>query len=55
VQRLLGGNWLTIRSARVRSGGGFRLDRGLPAGTYRVKTTPTDLLLAGSSAPIRVP
>lgn len=55
VQRLLAGNWLTIRSARVRGGGTFRLDRGLPIGTYRVRTAATGLLLPGSSAPIRVP
>jgi SpoIID/LytB domain protein len=55
VQRLLAGNWLTIRSARVSGGGTFRLDRALPIGTYRVKTGATTELLAGASAPIRVP
>jgi hypothetical protein len=55
VQRLLAGNWLTIRSARVGGGGTFRLDRALPVGTYRVKTGATTELLAGASAPIRVP
>jgi hypothetical protein len=55
VQRLLRGNWLTIRSARVTSQGAFRLDRSLPMGTYRVKTAATSELLAGASEPIRVP
>jgi hypothetical protein len=55
VQRLLAGNWLTIRSARAGEDGAFRLDRGLPVGTYRVTTPPTSLLLAGASPPIRVP
>jgi stage II sporulation protein D len=55
IQRLLAGNWLTIRSARVSSGGDFHLDRGLPTGTYRVRTAATALLLAGASSPIRVP
>ena len=55
VQRLLRGNWLTIRSAQVSTQGAFRLDRGLPSGTYRVKTAATGELLAGASAPIRVP
>jgi SpoIID/LytB domain protein len=55
VQRLLRGDWLTIRSARVRSGGAFRLQRGLPSGTYRVKTASTPSLRAGASPPIRVP
>jgi SpoIID/LytB domain protein len=55
VQRLLRGNWLTIRSANVSTQGAFRIDRGLPTGTYRVKTAATGELLAGASAPIRVP
>ncbi len=55
VQRLLRGNWLTIRSARADGDGAFRLDRDLPVGTYRVTTPPTGLLLAGASRPIRVP
>jgi stage II sporulation protein D len=55
VQRLLSGNWLTIRSARAGEDGAFRLDRDLPVGTYRVTTPATQLLLAGASPAIRVP
>jgi stage II sporulation protein D len=55
VQRLLAGNWLTIRNARAGEDGAFRLDRGLPVGTYRVTTPATGLLLAGASSPIHLP
>ena len=55
IQRLLGGNWLTIRHAPLRETGDFRLDRSLPAGVYRAKTTATSELLAAASPPIRVP
>ena len=54
IQRLLAGNWLTIRNARLGDGGSFRLDRELPAGTYRAKTAATSRLLAAASPPIRV-
>ncbi len=55
IQRLLAGNWLTIRSARIRQAGVFSLDRELPAGVYRAKTQATSELLATVSPPIRVP
>jgi len=55
VQRLLAGNWLSIRSARAGEDGAFSLNRSLPVGTYRVTTPATDLLLAGASPPIHVP
>jgi hypothetical protein len=55
IQRLLAGNWLTIRTARLDGAGGFRLDRGLPAGIYRARTAATSALVAAASPPIRVP
>jgi stage II sporulation protein D len=55
VQRLLAGNWLSIRSARAGEDGAFRLDRDVPVGTYRVTTPATGSLLAGASPPIHVP
>ena len=55
VQRLLAGNWLTIRRARLGEGGWFRLSRGLPSGMYRARTTATSSLLAAASPPVRVP
>jgi len=55
IQRLLAGNWLTIRTARLRATGDFSLDRGLPAGIYRARTPATSTLLAAASPPIRVP
>jgi SpoIID/LytB domain protein len=54
VQRLLAGNWLTIRNASIGRTGDFRLDRELPVGTYRVKTAATSELLAAASPAIRV-
>lgn len=55
IQRLLAGSWLTIRQARLRPTGDFRLLRSLPSGIYRAKTAATRELLATASSPIRVP
>lgn len=55
IQRLLAGNWLTIRSAPIGRAGDFRLTRELPSGTYRAKTQATNELLAAASQPIHVP
>lgn len=55
IQRLLAGSWITIRTPRLRRGGDFRLDRDLPAGTYRARTAATPRLLAAASVPVRVP
>jgi stage II sporulation protein D len=55
IQRLIAGNWLTIRSARLEATGVFSLDRELPAGIYRARTAATGELLAAASRPIRLP